>query len=118
MCGLMVPESPRPERSRPTTLWPCLSQRTPVQLHGDSVLAHVEIGLGDDSELRLDMKEMRASLSVVMFKVAVSTKGNMDLLSKRRKRRTKWEGKLISVVCCQLMKSWQERVVSIGMSIV
>lgn len=41
------------------------------------------------------MKERRASLSVVMSRVAGSTLGNMDLMKIRRTR--KWERKLISV---------------------
>lgn len=81
ICGLMEPESLSPERSRPTTLRPGLLHMTPVQLHGDDdglCRAQVEKGFGG-SKLILDMKEIKASLSVVMLKEAGSVVGNLRL---------------------------------------
>ena len=72
----MGPKSPRPERSRPTTLRACVSHWTPVQLHGDDGLSWFQVERGlllpKVSRFRLDLKEIKASLSIAMLEVASS----------------------------------------------
>ena len=65
----MDPLSPKPERSRPTTLWPDLLHTTPVQLQGDEFFwSQEERGL--KGSIILDLNEIKASLSVTILKVA------------------------------------------------
>ena len=72
----MDPSSPKPERSRPTTLWPGLLHTTPVQLQGDEFFwSQEDRGLGG-SRLILDLNEIKDSLSVTILKVADSTPRN------------------------------------------
>ena len=82
-------KSPKPERSRPVTLWPSLLHLTPVQLHGAEFWLQEDNGLElEMSLLNWDFNVIKASLTVVMLRVVDVTPTKWLCNIRRRRRMT------------------------------